>query len=156
MYLHCNLHKDGKTFAILYRIYWYHKFTSSVYKMNHLSVPTPILSDTIQNIVDIICITNTRYQKWKDNVKEKFTFIDRCKDSCFDNKQQYDCSVVALCNQYDCFMVHEWMNHNIFMAYTITLTFIIQYWRHWHFKKFSCDKLIGIFTNYVRKKHPVW
>ena len=38
---------------------------SSVYKMNHLSVPTTILSYMVQNTADVICIidTNTRHQK---------------------------------------------------------------------------------------------
>ena len=35
----------------MYCIYRYHKFTSSVYKMNHLSVPTLILPYMIQNTV---------------------------------------------------------------------------------------------------------
>ena len=36
---------------------------SSVYKINHLSVPTTVLSYMIQNTVDVLCITNTGYQK---------------------------------------------------------------------------------------------
>ena len=50
--------------------------------MNHLSVPTAILSYMIQNTVDVIRITNTKYQKWKDHVKKKFIFI-----SCIDNEE---------------------------------------------------------------------
>ena len=56
---------------------------SSVYKMNCLS---SVVSSMIQNTVDVICITKTRYQKWKDNVKQKFIFIYRYNDSCIDNK----------------------------------------------------------------------
>lgn len=37
--------------------------------MNCLSVPISILSYILQNGVDVIHITNTRNQKWKDNVK---------------------------------------------------------------------------------------
>ena len=36
---------------------------SSVYKINHLSVPTTVLSYMIQNTVDVLCITNTGYKK---------------------------------------------------------------------------------------------
>ena len=60
---------------------------SSVYKMNHLSVPTSILSNMIQKTVDVICITNTRHQKWKGNVKRKLVFIYRYNDSCIDNEE---------------------------------------------------------------------
>ena len=41
----------------------------------------------IQNTVDVIHITNTKYQKWKDNVKRKFIFIYRYNDSCIDNEE---------------------------------------------------------------------
>ena len=58
----------------------------SVYKMNHLSVPTSILSCMIQNTTDVIYITNTRHQKWKD-VKKKFIFIYRYNNSWIDNKE---------------------------------------------------------------------
>ena len=60
---------------------------SSAYKMNCLSVATSILSYMIQNTVDVICITNTRHQKWKDNVKNEFAFIYRYNDSYIDNKE---------------------------------------------------------------------
>ena len=42
--------------------------------MNYLLVATSILSYTIQNTVDVICITNTRHKHEKNNVKKKFTF----------------------------------------------------------------------------------
>ena len=58
---------------------------SSVYKVSYLSVPTLILY-VIQNTVDVIHVTNTRHQKWKDNVKKKFVFIYRYNDSCINNK----------------------------------------------------------------------
>lgn len=57
----------------------------SVYKKNHLSIPTSILSYFGKNNVDVRCITNARHQKWKDNAKKKFLFI--YKYSCTDNKQ---------------------------------------------------------------------
>ena len=41
--------------------------------MNCLLVATSILSYTIQNTVDVLCITNTRH-KYEKNVKKKFTF----------------------------------------------------------------------------------
>ena len=44
-------------------LYQYCKLTLSVYKMNRLSVSTSIFSYMIQNIVDVICITNSRHQK---------------------------------------------------------------------------------------------
>ena len=55
--------------------------------MNHLSVPTSILSYMIQNTVDVICITNTRHQKRKDNVKNKFIFIYGYNNTCIDNEE---------------------------------------------------------------------
>ena len=55
--------------------------------MNHLSVPTSILSYMIQNTVDVIYITNTEHQKWKDIVKKKFIFIYRYDDLGIDNKE---------------------------------------------------------------------
>ena len=65
---------------------------SSVYKINWLFIivgnfllPTSVLSYMIQNTVDFICITNTRHQKWKDNVKKKFMFIYKYSNSCIDN-----------------------------------------------------------------------
>ena len=61
-----------------------HKYA---YKMNHLSVPTSKLSYTIQNTVDVICVTNTRHQKRKDNMKKKYIFIYRYNDSCTDNEE---------------------------------------------------------------------
>lgn len=48
-----------------------------VFKMNHLSLPIAILSSMIQNTVDVTCITNTRHQIWKDNVKTKFMFHEQ-------------------------------------------------------------------------------
>ena len=59
----------------------------SFYKMNGLSVPTSTLSHMIQNTVDVMNITNTRYQKWKENVKKKFIFIYMYKDSHIDNEE---------------------------------------------------------------------
>lgn len=41
----------------------------------------------IQNTVDVLHITNTRHQKLKDDVKVKFIFIYRYKDSCTDNEE---------------------------------------------------------------------
>lgn len=35
----------------------------------------------------LICISNTRQQKWKDNVKKKFVFIYRYNDSGTDNEE---------------------------------------------------------------------
>ena len=55
--------------------------------MSHLSLPVSVLSYMIQNTVGGIGITNTRYQKLKDNVKNKFIFIDRYKNSCIDNEE---------------------------------------------------------------------
>lgn len=40
----------------------------------------------IQNTVDVIPITNNRPQKWKNNMKKKFMFIYRDKDSCIHKK----------------------------------------------------------------------
>ena len=39
----------------------------------------------IKNTVDVICITKTRHQKWKDNVKKKFIFIYKYRNSFIDN-----------------------------------------------------------------------
>ena len=41
----------------------------------------------IQNTVDVICITNTRHQKRKDNVKNKFIFIYGYNNTCIDNEE---------------------------------------------------------------------
>ena len=60
---------------------------SSVYKMNHLSAPTSILSYMVQNTIDVIHITNTGHQKLKDNVEKKFIFIYVHNDSCIDNEE---------------------------------------------------------------------
>ena len=57
-----------------------------VYK-NELSVPTSILFYMTQNAVDVTCITNTRYQKWKYNMKKKFIFIYRYDYLCINNKE---------------------------------------------------------------------
>lgn len=48
---------------------------------------TVCISTVLCGTVDVICITNTRYQKRKDNVKNKFTFIDRYDVSCI-NKEE--------------------------------------------------------------------
>lgn len=40
----------------------------SEYKVNCLSEPTSVLSYMIQNTVDVMCITNTRHQKWKGKI----------------------------------------------------------------------------------------
>ena len=48
----------------MYCIYRYHKFTSSGYKMNHLSAPTLILPYMIQNTV-------YNYVKFKNKIKFK-------------------------------------------------------------------------------------
>ena len=61
---------------------------SSVYKMNCLLVTTSILSYMLQNTVDVICIPNTRHQKWKDNVKKKFIFIYKYNESYIDNEKE--------------------------------------------------------------------
>ena len=45
-----------------------------------LSVSLSILYYMMQNTVDVIRITNTRYQKRKDNVKKKFILIYRYND----------------------------------------------------------------------------
>ena len=55
--------------------------------MSCLPVPRSVLSYMIQNTADVICITNTRRQRLKDNVKCKFIFIYRCNDSGIDNKE---------------------------------------------------------------------
>lgn len=62
---------------------------SSVYKMDHLSVPTSVLFYMIQNTVNVTCITNFRYNKWKD-VKKNFIFTS---NSCIDNE-----AAIGLCN----------------------------------------------------------
>ena len=67
-------------------VLYYHKFTLSVYKANHLSVSTAILSYMIQNTVDVIVITNTKYQSWKANVKKPYIFICSYNDSSIDNE----------------------------------------------------------------------
>ena len=41
----------------------------------------------VQNTVDVKSVTNTRHQKWKDNVKKKFIFIYRYDNSCTDNEE---------------------------------------------------------------------
>ena len=46
-------------------MYQYCKLTSSVYKMNRLSVPTWILSHMIQNIVDVLYVLLTLASKMK-------------------------------------------------------------------------------------------
>ena len=69
---------------------------SFVYKMNCLSVPTSILSYMMQNTVDVIRITNTRHQKWRDNVKKKFSlFTGITIHALIMKKQLYDCFMVA-------------------------------------------------------------
>ena len=66
--LHCRQilfhlsHQGSPIGTVLYHIYQYHMFTS-VYKMSHLSVPTSILCYVIQNMVDVIHVTNTGHQK---------------------------------------------------------------------------------------------
>lgn len=62
--------------------------------MNCLLVPISILPHRRQNTVGIICITNMRHQKWKDNVEKKFILIYRYNDSCIE-KQHYNCYMVA-------------------------------------------------------------
>ena len=43
----------------------------------HLPVLTSVSSYVIQNTVGVIHITNTRHQKWKDNVKKSsYLFLD--------------------------------------------------------------------------------
>lgn len=59
-----------------------------VYKMNCLPVPTSILSYMVQNTVNIKCIPNTRYKKWKDNVKRNLhLFTDVINNTCIDNEE---------------------------------------------------------------------
>lgn len=72
--------------AALYCIYWYCKFTSSVYKMNCLSVPTSILCYMIQS-TKMLYVLLTLDIKKKDNVKKKFMFIYRCDNSCIDSEE---------------------------------------------------------------------
>ena len=57
--------KEKITFIVLYYIYGYHEITLYVYKMSHLSVPPSVLSDMLQNTVDIICIItlDIKYEK---------------------------------------------------------------------------------------------
>lgn len=58
----------------------------------------------IENTVDVICIINTRHQKQKD-VKKKFIFMDIMIHALIMKLQQYNCFLVAQCNQYYCFTV---------------------------------------------------
>lgn len=58
----------------------------SVCKMNCVSVPTLILSYRIQNTVDVILIANSKYQKWKDNLKNHVYYY-RYHDWCIDNEK---------------------------------------------------------------------
>ena len=44
----------------IYSAYQYCTFMSSLYKMHPLSVPTSLLSCTIQNTVEVISMINTR------------------------------------------------------------------------------------------------
>lgn len=67
--------------AVLYCIYQYLKFTSSVYKMSHLSAPTSILSYVTSNTVDI-----TLAIKDGKNVRKKFIYIYQYNDVCTDNE----------------------------------------------------------------------
>ena len=64
--------RNKKQYCCIYR---YHKFTLSVYKINGLPVLISIWYYMIQITVDVTHITNTRYQKGKDNVKNKCIFI---------------------------------------------------------------------------------
>lgn len=41
----------------------------------------------MKSTVDVTRITNTRHQKWKDNVKKKFVFIYRYNNLCIDNEE---------------------------------------------------------------------
>ena len=56
-------------------------------------------------MVDGICTTNTRYQKWKDNVKKKCIFVGITIHALVMTKKQHDCLMVAQCNQCYCFTV---------------------------------------------------
>ena len=101
--------------------------------MNHLSVSTYInivLYDTKHcNTVDVICITNTRHQKWKQNVKKEFIFIYRYNDSCIDNEE------AAIWLLYGSLAYTLMNGYKIFMAFSISVMFIVQYWKHCHIKK---------------------
>ena len=55
--------------------------------MNCLLVPISILPHRRQNTVGIICITNMRHQKWKNNVEKKFIFFYRYNNSGIDNEE---------------------------------------------------------------------
>ena len=84
------------------------KFISSVYKVNHLSD----LHQYIQNTVNVIHITSIRHLKWEDNMKKKFIFICRYRDSGNENAEAAIwlfsgcCSVtqsrLTLCEPMDC------------------------------------------------------
>lgn len=58
-----KIKRKRNIFILLCCIYQYQKFMLSVYKMNHLSGPTSILSYMTQNTVDVIYITKSRYKK---------------------------------------------------------------------------------------------
>lgn len=69
--------------AVLYCIYQYLKFTSSVYKMNHLSAPTSVLSYVTSNTVDITLTLDIKHGK---DVRKKFIYIYKYNDVCTDNE----------------------------------------------------------------------
>ena len=78
---------DWSDLACMHCIYWFHKCMLSVSKMTCLSAPTTMLSYTIPNTIDDMCITNSRHQKWEDNVKKKFIFFYRYNNSGTDNEE---------------------------------------------------------------------
>ena len=88
-----------------------HKIMFCVYTMNCLPVPTSILSYMVQNTVNVKCIPNTRYKKWKDNVKRNsHLFTDVIIHALIMKKQQIAfwfssvqlSSNVPLCDPMDC------------------------------------------------------
>lgn len=61
-----------------------------------LSTYINIVLYNTKHYVDCTHNTNSRLQKWKDNVKSKFMFIYKNNDSKIDNEeQQYYCFIVA-------------------------------------------------------------
>lgn len=57
------------------------------YTMNHLVSTCINIALLSENTVDVICTTNTRHQKGKDNMKKQFIFIYRYNSLCVDNKE---------------------------------------------------------------------
>ena len=116
--------------------------------MNHLSVPTSILSYMIQNTVDVICIPNTGHQKWKDNVKKKFILIYKYNESYIDNEE-----AVAIWLFHGSLAYIIMNNHyKVFMIYGIIVIFIVQYWKHCYIKKNPLTCADGLFLQIWKKE----